>query len=366
MTSIAVVIVAGAAGTYAAVANSQQASGTAAPADEATLPPAPSTTRSTTTTTVARTTTTTIPQGQAAQGPGAARAGKRHPPREPGSERLHLRSPPEGAALRSGHDRRLLRPGHAVRGLDGAEVLRPPPHRRDRHGGRLRAHPLPVHTRRAEERTRPRRDRPRQAGAHALQGLAAAIADHDLDRQRRALLRRGRRLPVRHHSDGTFPLLRAHTRVAEGQARDDVEPVLLQRQRRGARLAVGTELPGFARVRPHPDAHRRLLLHARSQRRCRCSSSARRSKPATGTWGRPPNRGLLRRRRPRPRPSPRRRHRQPRRNPRPRPTRRRRRSRPSTRQRRRRTRVRRAGRRRGSSRWWDRRTGRRPATAARP
>jgi peptidoglycan hydrolase-like protein with peptidoglycan-binding domain len=60
VTSIAVVIVAGAAGTYAAVANSQQAPGSSAPADETTLPRAPSTSRSTTTT-VAPTTTSTIP-----------------------------------------------------------------------------------------------------------------------------------------------------------------------------------------------------------------------------------------------------------------------------------------------------------------
>ncbi len=61
MISIAVVIVAGSAGTYAAVANSQHASGSSARADQTTLPPAPSTTRSTTTTTVAPATTTTIP-----------------------------------------------------------------------------------------------------------------------------------------------------------------------------------------------------------------------------------------------------------------------------------------------------------------
>jgi peptidoglycan hydrolase-like protein with peptidoglycan-binding domain len=57
----ALVIVAGAAGTYAAVANSQEASG-AAPGPVSTLPLASSTTRATTTTTtVPRTTTTTIP-----------------------------------------------------------------------------------------------------------------------------------------------------------------------------------------------------------------------------------------------------------------------------------------------------------------
>ena len=62
MTSVAgVVIVAGAAGTYAAVANSQQTSGTAAGPSGSSVPPAPSTTRRTTSTTVAPTTTTTIP-----------------------------------------------------------------------------------------------------------------------------------------------------------------------------------------------------------------------------------------------------------------------------------------------------------------
>ena len=33
---------------------------------------------------------------------------------------------------------------------------------------------------------------------------------------------------------------------------------------RGARLAVGARVPGVARMRPHPDAHRRLLPHARA------------------------------------------------------------------------------------------------------
>jgi len=62
VTSVAgVVIVAGAAGTYAAVANSQQTSGTAAGPSGSSVPPAPSTTRRTTSTTVAPTTTTTIP-----------------------------------------------------------------------------------------------------------------------------------------------------------------------------------------------------------------------------------------------------------------------------------------------------------------
>ncbi len=62
MTGVAVaVIVAGAAGTYAVIANSQQASGAAPRPTGSTLPAAPSTRRSTTTTTVAPTTTTTIP-----------------------------------------------------------------------------------------------------------------------------------------------------------------------------------------------------------------------------------------------------------------------------------------------------------------
>lgn len=62
MTSVAVVvIVAGAAGTYAVIGNSQQASG-ASRASGTTLPPAPTSSRpKRTTTTVARTTTTTIP-----------------------------------------------------------------------------------------------------------------------------------------------------------------------------------------------------------------------------------------------------------------------------------------------------------------
>ncbi|MDP9333649.1 MAG: L,D-transpeptidase family protein [Actinomycetota bacterium] len=62
VTAVAVaVIVAGATGTYAVIANSQQASGAAPRPAGSTLPAAPSTKRSTTTTTVARTTTTTIP-----------------------------------------------------------------------------------------------------------------------------------------------------------------------------------------------------------------------------------------------------------------------------------------------------------------
>jgi len=62
VTAVAVVvIVAGAAGTYAVIGNSQQASG-ASRASGTTLPPAPTSSRpKRTTTTVARTTTTTIP-----------------------------------------------------------------------------------------------------------------------------------------------------------------------------------------------------------------------------------------------------------------------------------------------------------------
>ena len=85
MTSVAVVvIVAGAAGTYAAVANSQQTSGTAAGPSGSSVPPAPSTTRRTTSTTVAPTTTTippvTQPKDQVMPSPGnGLRQGNRGP-----------------------------------------------------------------------------------------------------------------------------------------------------------------------------------------------------------------------------------------------------------------------------------------------
>ena len=55
-------------------------------------------------------------------------------------------------------------------------------------------------------------------------------------------------------------------RLAHEQARPPLQAVLLQRRHRDPRVPRGPELPGVARVRAHPDAHRRLLPHVRAQR----------------------------------------------------------------------------------------------------
>ncbi len=138
---------------------------------------------------------------------------------------------------------------------------------------------------RAEQRARPGRDRPRQAGAHALHELAAATADHDLDRQRRALLRRRRRLPVRDHADRALPLLRPRSRAGRRASSE----------RCGTRTTstAATRCTAWHSVPPTP---RRTGAHASrctspttSTRSCtrvsRCSSSARRSKAGNGYVG---------------------------------------------------------------------------------
>ena len=88
---------------------------------------------------------------------------------------------------------------------------------------------------------------------------------HDVDRKRRALLRRRRRLPVRDHAGRQVPLLLPAQGLGQRQARQDVEPVLLQRRHRRARPGIGAVVPGVARVRAHPDRHRQLLPDARDE-----------------------------------------------------------------------------------------------------
>ena len=60
----------------------------------------------------------------------------------------------------------------------------------------------------------------------------------------------------------------------KGQARQDVEPVLLQRRDRGARARIGALVPGVARLRAHPDGHRQLLPDCSSPRVSRSTWSA--------------------------------------------------------------------------------------------
>ena len=55
------------------------------------------------------------------------------------------------------------------------------------------------------------------------------------------------------------PSLRRGRRVADRRARPDVQAGVLQLRRGGARLGERAQLAGVARVRPHPDAHRRVL-----------------------------------------------------------------------------------------------------------
>ena len=132
---------------------------------------------------------------------------------------------------------------------------------------KLGARALQVHAGEAEAGAQSRRDQPRLPGAHRLQELAADPHHHDLHRQRRALLRRHRRLPVRDHADRPLPLLLPAQRLGHREARQDVEPVLLQRRDRGARARFGTAVPGVARLRAHPDGHRHVLPDARHQGR---------------------------------------------------------------------------------------------------
>ena len=53
-----------------------------------------------------------------------------------------------------------------------------------------------------------------------------------------------------------------------------LQPLLFQRRRRSARLPVRAGRPRLARLRPHPDAHRRVLPHARATEATRSTSSA--------------------------------------------------------------------------------------------
>ena len=66
---------------------------------------------------------------------------------------------------------------------------------------------------------------------------------------------------------GTYDYYRRVDGWRNGPARQALQPRLLRRRHRGARCAVGAEPPGVARLRAHPDAHRRVLPDARGQRR---------------------------------------------------------------------------------------------------
>ena len=264
---VAVVVLVGGAAIGTVLVVSDGGDSSASPAPETQPSHSASTTRPSTTVAPTTTTTTIRPAPPAPSGCAPRRSHRRV---ELGQRRAGARgvpAPPEEAALRSGQRRRRLRPGHRLRSLHGPEAFGAANRRPHRSDGEARARALQVHAGEAEVRAEPRRDQPRHAGAHRLQELAADPDHHHVDRKRRTLLRRHRRLPVRDHARRPLPLLLPPQGLGQREARQDVEPVLLQRWDRGARPRVGAVVSGIARVRAHPDGHRQLLPAARDQGR---------------------------------------------------------------------------------------------------
>ena len=186
-----------------------------------------------------------------------------------------------GHGDRQAYEQRLvdvhLDPGAVDGKFDGKLTIRSRPSRRSSAGSARRRHrptvrrrtrqlPVPAAARaRRQGRGRPRRDRPRPAGADRLQGVPGRADHDDVDRQRQEVLRRRRRMPVRDHSPGTVRVPVARQRLARRQPRSPLQPVVLQRWHRGARLRLRARLPRVAWVRAHPDAHRRVLQRPRLQ-----------------------------------------------------------------------------------------------------
>ena len=71
---------------------------------------------------------------------------------------------------------------------------------------------------------------------------------------------------AREHAVRAVHLHPLRERLGQVAARSALQPLLLQRRHRGARLPVGADLARVARLRAHPDAHRRVLPHARARR----------------------------------------------------------------------------------------------------
>ena len=126
---------------------------------------------------------------------------------------------------------------------------------------RARGLPVPAAAA-AERRSEPHRDRHHQAGDHALRELPGAPHHHDVDRIGRALLlQHAAREPDPPHLRGREHAVRAvhlhplRERLGQVAARSAVQPLLLQRRHRGARLR--------SPCRPSPASHgcARIPMH---------------------------------------------------------------------------------------------------------
>ena len=263
---IVVVVLGIAVGTIVAKSDSSKTPTTDLAAATATTAHA-STTKSTTTTTVAPTTTTTIP-------PLAQPAPAALPPVPGGAVKIGSSSPEIAA-----YEQRLVDlhfdPGpvdgkfdsktrYAVQAVDKIEGWPRDGVITQQMVDTLANFQYPAPLKPDSEADRVEIDLDKQV-LTLYKGYQVALDHHDVHRQRSQVLRRRRRLPVRDHAGRSLQVPVARQRLARRQPRPPLQPVVLQRWHRGARIHGCPDQPRVARLRADPDAHRRVLRDARVQ-----------------------------------------------------------------------------------------------------